>query len=102
MEITDVSAIIWISATINIALGAFVCSASKKRSSAYFFAAVMSAALWALVIGFYISVRSVEAATVLVKTAYFAGLLVVIVFSYFFFIYPDSKRPYLVPKILSL
>ncbi|MDE2040879.1 MAG: hypothetical protein KGI59_00615 [Patescibacteria group bacterium] len=100
MEITDIAAIIWISAVLNVALGAFVYSASKKRSSTYFLIAVLTHAVWVTIIGFYISVRSIDTATLLVRTAYFAGMLVAGTYSYFFLTYPDNKRTYTIFRVV--
>lgn len=92
MEITNISAIIWVIAAINVALGIFVYSMSKTRSSRAFLFAVISVVIWDIVIAFYISVNTAASATLLVKIAYFIGLIISVMFGLFFYIYPHNQK----------
>ncbi|MDE1941451.1 MAG: hypothetical protein KGI66_04990, partial [Patescibacteria group bacterium] len=92
MEITNIAAIVWVVAIINLAIGFFVYTTSRTASARAFLWAVAAHAGWESVIGFYISMDSPAGATLFVKVAYFTGLIVSAAFGFFFFTYPNREK----------
>jgi signal transduction histidine kinase len=92
MSTNDITIFIFIVATIQAIMGAFVFFASKSRSSRVFVLTLAFNTLWMTAIALFISAADAGLANLFVRVAYFAGILIGEGFFFFFLLYPDSTK----------
>lgn len=93
MQITIYAVLIWLAAILIGSLNLVIFLGSNKLSSRAFAFSIFWVTAWVAAVGFFICIRDYHNAEYAARLTYYLGSTIAASFLYFFFTFPDNKKP---------